>query len=69
MRASRLKEMYPDFWEEMDTAIKEDFRLYADLEDVDEGMVDIIAHNAAFNACSSLHKYLKERTKCDGVTS
>jgi hypothetical protein len=65
MTASKLKKLYPVFWDEIYEASIVDLLQFLDKHYKDEygksmknSTIKTIAHNAAFNACYVLHKRL-----------
>jgi hypothetical protein len=51
MTAKELKQKYPEVWDQIENAVKEDLK-------VTEGRMNIIANNAAFEACFYFDKYI-----------
>jgi hypothetical protein len=62
MKASKLKKLYPVFWDEIYSATVVDLLQFLDKTYKDEyenkknSVIKTIAHNAAFNACYTLYK-------------
>ena len=74
MKASKLKELYPEVWRNVESGVWEDLKLlWEDLKLLDEDTAinktisylygKRICYNAAFIACYELHRYLKRRKK------
>ena len=56
MRATHLKKKYPELWDNIENAVKQDIKAIKIMEP------SVIAYNAAFEACLYFDKYLNRES-------
>ncbi len=56
MMASQLKKRYPEIWNKIYNRTIEDLKITLPHDSFSQKDFEVLAHNAAFNACIALHK-------------